>query len=100
MPTLLREIAFKGSWIWSSATGTRCRDRRRVPRFIGCRDGSTDSPVRLRDHHDVLGAEPSLVNTADGYAPRPPYRPLTKFEQRGLRLGHGVRDLVFTRRAA
>jgi tRNA (guanine-N7-)-methyltransferase len=33
-----------------------------------------------------------------GYAPRPDYRPLTKFEQRGLRLGHGVWDLVFRRR--
>ena len=46
----------------------------------------------------VLSAEPGLQNTADtaeGYAPRPDYRPLTKFEQRGLRLGHGVWDLVF-----
>ena len=47
---------------------------------------------------EVLGAEPALRNTADGYAPRPGYRPLTKFEQRGLKLGHGVWDLVFTRR--
>ncbi|HEY0665414.1 MAG TPA: tRNA (guanosine(46)-N7)-methyltransferase TrmB [Gallionella sp.] len=46
----------------------------------------------------VLGAEPLLENTADGYAPRPAYRPLTKFEQRGIRLGHGVWDLVFRRR--
>ncbi len=47
---------------------------------------------------EVLGANPHLRNTADGYAPRPGYRPLTKFEQRGLRLGHGVWDLVFLRR--
>jgi tRNA (guanine-N7-)-methyltransferase len=47
----------------------------------------------------VLSAEPALANTADGYAPRPPGRPLTKFEQRGQRLGHGVWDLVFARRA-
>jgi tRNA (guanine-N7-)-methyltransferase len=46
----------------------------------------------------VLGAEPSLVNSAEGYAPRPAWRPLTKFEQRGLKLGHGVWDLLFTRR--
>ncbi len=46
----------------------------------------------------VLSDEPLLRNTADGYAQRPAYRPLTKFEQRGLRLGHGVRDLVFVRR--
>jgi tRNA (guanine-N7-)-methyltransferase len=46
----------------------------------------------------VLGDEPTLQNTADGYAPRPAYRPVTKFENRGLRLGHGVWDLVFTKR--
>lgn len=47
---------------------------------------------------EVLSAEPTLANTATDYAPRPAYRPLTKFEQRGLRLGHGVWDLVFVRR--
>jgi tRNA (guanine-N7-)-methyltransferase len=47
---------------------------------------------------EVLSADPSLANTADGYAPRPGYRPLTKFEARGLRLGHGVWDLVFRKR--
>ncbi len=50
----------------------------------------------------VLTAEPLLVNSAadaglGGYAPKPDYRPLTKFENRGLRLGHGVWDLVFRR---
>ncbi len=45
----------------------------------------------------VLAAEPALVNTATGYATRPPWRPLTKFEQRGLALGHGVWDLLFSR---
>jgi len=43
----------------------------------------------------VLSNERQLANTADTYAPRPDYRPLTKFEQRGLRLGHGVWDMVF-----
>ena len=46
----------------------------------------------------VLSAEPLLANTCEGYAPRPDVRPLTKFEQRGLNLGHGVWDLVFLRR--
>lgn len=46
----------------------------------------------------VLGAEPMLANTAEGFAPQPDYRPLTKFENRGLRLGHGVWDVVFVRR--
>jgi tRNA (guanine-N7-)-methyltransferase len=67
---------------------------------------------------DVLGRESSLQNSvanpaagqlaaaleadsaADlpGFAPRPDYRPLTKFENRGLRLGHGVWDVIFRRR--
>jgi len=52
---------------------------------------------------EVLSAEPLLENTVDnshgGFAPRPDYRPLTKFEQRGIRLGHGVWDVIFRRRA-
>ena len=50
---------------------------------------------------EVLSAEPLLKNTApeggDGYAVKPAYRPLTKFENRGIKLGHGVWDVVFTR---
>ncbi len=46
----------------------------------------------------VLTAEPHLANSCDGFALRPDYRPQTKFELRGLNLGHGVWDLVFTRR--
>ena len=59
---------------------------------------------------EVLRAEPSLENTvpndADsggnghGYAPKPFYRPLTKFENRGIKLGHGVWDVVFKRHVA
>ena len=44
---------------------------------------------------EVLNACPALRNTVEGFAQRPDYRPLTKFEARGLRLGHGVWDLVF-----
>jgi len=46
----------------------------------------------------VLSAEPALENTAEDYATRPAYRTLTKFEQRGIRLGHGVWDLIFIRK--
>ena len=46
---------------------------------------------------EVLRAEPLLANTAADYAPKPDYRPETKFERRGLNLGHGVWDLVFRR---
>jgi len=53
----------------------------------------------------VLEAEPLLHNPArqtyppmQGYAPKPIYRPLTKFENRGIRLGHGVWDVVCQRR--
>ncbi len=45
----------------------------------------------------VFAAEPALANTAPGFAPRPDYRPLTKFESRGLKLGHGVWDVIFCR---
>ena len=48
---------------------------------------------------DVLASHPLLRNTAESNAPRPVWRPLSKFEQRGLRLGHGVWDLVFERRS-
>jgi tRNA (guanine-N7-)-methyltransferase len=44
---------------------------------------------------EVLSAEPSLVNTAEDFAARPDARPMTKFETRGLKLGHQVWDLVF-----
>lgn len=47
---------------------------------------------------EVLTAEPQLQNTADDYAIKPSYRPLTKFENRGIKLGHGVWDLVFVRK--
>jgi len=46
----------------------------------------------------VLTAEPMLRNAADGFATRPHWRPLTKFEQRGLARGHAVFDLLFTKR--
>ena len=63
--------------------------------YIHC---ATDWENYAEQMLEVLSAEPGLQNTADGYAPRPDYRPLTKFEQRGLRLGHGVWDLVFRKR--
>lgn len=44
---------------------------------------------------EVLQAEPQLKNTAETYAEKPSYRPLTKFENRGIKLGHGVWDLVY-----
>ena len=48
---------------------------------------------------EVLIAEPQLKNTAVDYAEKPSYRPLTKFENRGLKLGHGVWDMVFSRKS-
>jgi len=45
----------------------------------------------------TFSSEPLLANTAEGYAPRPSWRPQTKFETRGLKLGHAVFDLVFRR---
>jgi tRNA (guanine-N7-)-methyltransferase len=60
--------------------------------------GATDWQAYARQMLEVLGAEPLLQNTAEAYAPRPDYRPLTKFENRGLKLGHGVWDVVFRKR--
>jgi tRNA (guanine-N7-)-methyltransferase len=45
----------------------------------------------------VLSQTQGLTNTAEAFAPRPATRPETKFERRGLKLGHGVWDIVFTR---
>jgi tRNA (guanine-N7-)-methyltransferase len=66
---------------------------------------ATDWQPYAQQMLDVLGNEPLLTNNSHdpalaGYAPRPAYRPLTKFENRGLRLGHGVWDLVFLRNSA
>jgi tRNA (guanine-N7-)-methyltransferase len=62
--------------------------------YIHC---ATDWEEYAQQMLAVLGAEPLLQNTVTGYAPKPDYRPLTKFENRGLKLGHGVWDLVFRR---
>ncbi|MDO5356601.1 MAG: tRNA (guanosine(46)-N7)-methyltransferase TrmB [Conchiformibius sp.] len=47
---------------------------------------------------EVLNGFEQLANSSDGYAPTPAYRPETKFEARGKRLGHGVWDLVFIKK--
>jgi tRNA (guanine-N7-)-methyltransferase len=59
---------------------------------------ATDWAPYAQQMLEVLSAEPLLANTAEGFAPRPAYRPLTKFERRGDRLGQPARDLVFRRR--
>lgn len=63
--------------------------------YIHCATDWEDYAVQMLD---VLSGEPLLANTATDYAPKPDYRPQTKFETRGLRLGHGIRDLVFKRK--
>ena len=69
--------------------------------YIHC---ATDWQAYAEQMLMVLGSEPLLHNRCasrnpelGGYAPRPHYRPLTKFEKRGIGLGHGVWDLVFHR---
>jgi tRNA (guanine-N7-)-methyltransferase len=61
---------------------------------------ATDWQPYADDILSVLTAEPTLRNAADGFAMRPAWRPLTKFEQRGIARGHAVFDLLFTRRPA
>ncbi len=66
--------------------------------YVHC---ATDWQTYAEQMLQVLSAEPALRNTAGpehgGYAARPAWRPYTKFENRGLNLGHGVWDLVFSR---
>jgi len=59
---------------------------------------ATDWEAYAQEILDTLAAEPLLENTAERFAPRPSYRPLTKFEARGLALGHRVWDICFRRR--
>lgn len=47
----------------------------------------------------VLTQESQLINIASGYTPRPDYRPMTKFEQRGIKLGHDVWDMIFRKKS-
>jgi len=63
--------------------------------YIHC---ATDWEPYAEQMLEVLEGEPFLENTVKDYAPRPDYRPETKFEKRGRRLGHGVWDLVFRNR--
>lgn len=62
--------------------------------YIHCATDWEDYAVQMLQ---VLSGEPLLQNTSADYSPKPEYRPQTKFETRGLRLGHGIRDLVFKR---
>jgi tRNA (guanine-N7-)-methyltransferase len=73
----------------------RLASRLQAGAYIHC---ATDWQPYAQQMLEVLSAEPQLAKTAEAYAPRPHYRPLTKFENRGLKLGHGVWDLVFVRR--
>ncbi|MFA5171824.1 MAG: tRNA (guanosine(46)-N7)-methyltransferase TrmB [Sulfuriferula sp.] len=63
--------------------------------YLHCATDWEDYAIQILQ---VLSDEPTLANTAADYAPRPDYRPLTKFEQRGIRLGHGVWDIIFTKK--
>lgn len=78
-----------------SAFVTQLAQRLQPGGYLHC---ATDWQEYAEQMLDVLGAEPHLGNTAETYALRPDYRPQTKFETRGLRLGHGVWDLVFRRK--
>jgi tRNA (guanine-N7-)-methyltransferase len=76
--------------------------RLKVGGYIHCATDWQEYAVQILE---VLSAEPLLKNRADpvkdaalaGYSPKPHYRPLTKFENRGIKLGHGVWDIVFER---
>jgi tRNA (guanine-N7-)-methyltransferase len=72
----------------------------RVIRPGGHLHAATDWQDYAEQMLEVLSADTSRFSNAAGpgnFAPRPASRPLTKFEQRGQRLGHGVWDLIFIR---
>jgi tRNA (guanine-N7-)-methyltransferase len=87
----------------------RCHHKRRLvkPSFVallsqklmlgGYFHAATDWEHYAKEMLSILSTSEQLVNSSPnhGYCPRPDYRPLTKFEQRGTRLGHGVWDLIF-----
>lgn len=56
---------------------------------------ATDWEPYAQQMLEVLAAETGLRNLHTDFAPRPTWRPITKFESRGLGLGHGVWDLLF-----
>ncbi len=65
----------------------------------GCFHLATDWQNYAEQMLQVLEAAPEFINCVkEGkFAPRPSARPLTKFEQRGRRLGHDIRDLLYRR---
>jgi len=64
--------------------------------YLHCATDAEDYAAQMLE---VLSAQTLLVNMAKDYTPRPLYRPQTKFESRGLKLGHGVWDLLFRRQS-
>ena len=67
----------------------------------GCFHFATDWQEYAQHVMHLLSGTPEFVNAAGAahYSPRPDYRPLTKFERRGQRLGHQVWDLIFFKSA-
>ena len=63
--------------------------------YIHCATDWEDYAMQMME---VLSAEEALKNRFEGFAPRPDYRPLTKFENRGIKLGYGVWDLIFEKK--
>jgi tRNA (guanine-N7-)-methyltransferase len=108
---MIRPASFDGAHIFFPDPWPKKRHHKRrliQPPFIallasrlkpgGYVHAATDWQEYAEQILEVFSTEPALANTSVDYAPRPDYRPLTKFEQRGLRLGHGVWDIVFRRR--
>jgi len=71
----------------------------RLLRPVGLLHMATDWEDYAAQMLEVTQRSTAFRNCAGSgnYSPRPEYRPVTRFEQRGLKLGHGVRDLLFER---
>ena len=89
-PVISRSVAKKRHHKRRLVTAGVCRKNRlglKKPVPISM---ATDWEEYAQQMLEVLSQNPQLRDTAEGYAARPDFRPLTKFEQRGLNLGHGV----------
>jgi tRNA (guanine-N7-)-methyltransferase len=90
----------------------RCHHKRRIvkPEFVelvakklvsgGYFHAATDWQHYAKEMLKIISANQKLQNSSktNDFCERPDYRPLTKFEQRGIRLGHGVWDLIFQKK--
>jgi tRNA (guanine-N7-)-methyltransferase len=71
------------------------RDRLRPGGTLHC---ATDWAHYAAAMAETMAADPGLISSDEGFAPRPAHRPETKFERRGVTSGREIFDLIYRRR--